>query len=411
MDVFKTAQEQVKKIAKIINLEPKILSQLLRPQRVIRVKVPVKMGNRKTKIFQGFRSQFNDARGPFKGGIRFHQDVSEAEVKALSAWMTWKTAVVNVPLGGGKGGVIVDPKKLSDKELEQLSRGYIKRIAKYIGPAIDVPAPDVNTDPRIMGWMLDEYEKTVGYHSPGVITGKPLSIGGSEARSYSTAQGGFYALDAAAKKMGLKKGAKVAIQGFGNAGYNMAKILEKEGYKIVSVSDSHGTATECDMGLPVEALMKYKQETGSVANFPGAKGSNKLQCFEQDADILVPAALENSITKDNAKLVKARLIIELANGPITPEADEILNRKGTLIVPDILANAGGVAVSYFEQVQNAYGYYWTESEVLEKLKTLMDQAFQSVWTKKEEYKTDMRTAAYILALERVAQAMRDRGRA
>jgi glutamate dehydrogenase/leucine dehydrogenase len=236
-----------------------------------------------------------------------------------------------------------------------------------------------------------------------------LSVGGSAARSYSTAQGGFYVLEAAVKKIGIQSGATVAIQGFGNAGYNMAQIMERAGYKIVSVSDSHGTATDCKNGLPVEALMKYKKETGSVANYPGAEGSEKLNCFEQEADILIPAALENSIHKDNADAIRAKLIVELANGPITPEADEILNKKGVLIIPDILANAGGVAVSYFEQVQNAYGYYWTEEEVLKKLENLMNSAFQDVWMKKEEYKTSMRNGAYILAIERVATAMRDRG--
>jgi glutamate dehydrogenase/leucine dehydrogenase len=260
-----------------------------------------------------------------------------------------------------------------------------------------------------MGWMLDEYEKIVGHHAPGVITGKPLSVGGSAGRAYSTAQGGFYALEKAARKIGLPPGATVAIQGFGNAGYNMAKILEKAGYVIVSVSDSRGTATDCKNGLAVEVLMIYKKETGSVANYPGADGTNKFACMEQDADILIPAALENSITKDNADVIRAKLIIELANGPITPEADEILKGKGVLIIPDILANAGGVAVSYFEQVQNSSNYYWPEEEVLEKLKNLMDSAFQDVWMKKEEYKTDMRTAAYILALQRVAEAMKSRG--
>lgn len=410
MEVFKNAQKQIEKIAEIISLEPNILKQLLEPQRILKISIPVKMDSGEIRVFQGFRSQFNDARGPFKGGIRFHQNVTEEEVKALSAWMTWKTAVVNIPLGGGKGGIIVNPKELSDRELEALSRGYMRKIADFIGPNIDIPAPDVNTDPRVMGWMLDEYEKIIGFHAPGVITGKPLSIGGSQARSYSTAQGGFYALEMAAKKIGLPPGATVAIQGFGNAGYNMAKILEKAGYIIVSVSDSQGTATDCKNGLPVEPLMKYKKETGSVANYPGAEGSNKMECMEQEADIFIPAALENSVTKDNADVIKAKLVVELANSPITSEADEILNKKGVLVVPDILANAGGVAVSYFEQVQNAYGYYWTEEEVLAKLRDLMERAFQDVWNKKEEYKTDMRTAANILALSRVAQAMKDRGR-
>lgn len=409
MDVFGNAQEQIKKIAKIINLESNILAQLLEPQRILKVSLPIKMDSGKLRVFQGFRSQYNNARGPYKGGIRFHEGVTEAEVKALSAWMSWKTAVINIPLGGGKGGITINPKELSDRELEELSRAYIRAIAKFIGPDLDIPAPDVNTDPRIMGWMLDEYEKVMGRHIPGVITGKPLSVGGSAGRSYSTAQGGCYILEYAIKKIGLTPGSTVAIQGFGNVGYNMAQILEKAGFKIVSVSDSKGTATDCKNGLSVEMLMKYKKETGSVANYPGAQGSNKMECFEQEADILVPAALEGTIHKGNAEVVRAKVVLELANGPVTPEADEILNKKGIMVIPDILANAGGVAVSYFEQVQNAYGYYWTEKEVLEKLEKLMHEAFDDVWMKKEKYKTDLRTAAYILAIERVAQAMRDRG--
>lgn len=408
MNVFESVQSQIKKTAALIGLDQNILNQFLEPKMILEVSIPVKMDSGEVKIFRGYRSQFNDARGPFKGGIRFHKDVTKSEVKALSAWMTWKTAVVNIPLGGGKGGIIVNPRELSDRELELLSRGYVRAIWKFIGPDIDVPAPDVNTDPRIMGWMLDEYERIAGRHLPGVITGKPLSIGGSAGRAYSTAQGGFYALGAALKKLGIPVGCTVSIQGFGNAGYNMAKILDKAGYKIISVSDSKGTVNDCK-GLPIDAIAKYKEETGSVANYPAAEGEKGLTCFEQDADILIPAALENTIHKDNAEVIKAKVILELANGPVTPEADKILEKKGVLVVPDILANAGGVTVSYFEQVQNAYGYYWSEEEVLSKLKELMDKAFDDVWMKKEEYKTSMRTAAYILALERVAKAMKDRG--
>lgn len=405
---FEQFLSRIKKARKFINLEDSIFSQLQDPQKVLEVNIPVKMDNGETRMFKGFRAQFNDARGPYKGGIRFHPGVTYDEVKALAAWMTFKTSVVNIPLGGSKGGVIVDPKELSAKELEELSRGYLRAIHKLIGPDVDVPAPDVYTDPRIMAWMLDEYEKINGRHLPGVITGKPLSVGGSEARSYSTAQGGAYVLDAAAKKMGLKKGCGVAIQGFGNAGSHIAKILFKMGYKIVAVSDSRGTAVNC-MGIDPDEIEKHKEKTGSVANYAGAEKIVGAHCFEQDADILIPAALENSITKENAHIIKAKVIIELANGPVTPEADEILNKKGILVVPDILANAGGVTVSYFEQVQNAYGYYWTEKEVLNKLEGVMRKSFDEIWTLKEKHRTDMRTAAYILAVSRVAQAMRDRG--
>lgn len=405
---FEQFLKQIKNAQKYIHLEDNIFTQLQEPKKVLEVNVPVKMDNGAIKVFKGFRAQFNDARGPYKGGIRFHPGVSYDEVRALSAWMTFKTAVVNIPLGGGKGGVIVDPKDLSNRELEELSRGYVRAIHQLIGPDQDVPAPDVNTDPRIMGWMLDEYEKIAQRHVSGVITGKPLSIGGSEARSYSTAQGGAYVLDAAAKKMGLHKGATVAIQGFGNAGSHMAKILYKMGYKIVAVSDSRGTAVN-QMGMDPDELERHKEKTGSVANYPGAEKISGAHCFEQDADILIPAALENSITKENAHAIKAKIIIELANGPVTAEADEILNQKGVLVVPDILANAGGVTVSYFEQVQNAYGYYWEEKEVLHKLEAVMRKSFSEIWELKEKHQTDMRTGAYILAVSRVAQAMRDRG--
>ncbi|MFA7208682.1 MAG: Glu/Leu/Phe/Val dehydrogenase [Parcubacteria group bacterium] len=400
----------LKIVRNLISLEDNIYNQLLEPKRLLEVNIPVKMDNGKIKVFKGFRSHFNDARGPFKGGIRFHPDVSYDEVRALSAWMSIKTAVVNIPLGGGKGGVIVDPKELSENELEKLSRGYISAIYKFVGPELDIPAPDMYTDPRIMGWMLDEYEKLAGRHLPGVITGKPLSIGGSAARSYSTAQGGLYVLWEAVKKLGLPDQSTVAIQGFGNAGYNMAQILQTNGYKIVAVSDSKGTVVN-RMGLDVDELYKHKQKTGSVANYMGAEEVGIAHCFEQEVDILIPAALENSIHKDNAREIKAKLIVELANGPITPEADEILVDMGVLVVPDILANAGGVTVSYFEQVQNAYGYYWSEEDVLQKLEKTMRIAFDEIWAKKEEYKTDMRIAAYILAVERIAQAMKDRGMA
>jgi glutamate dehydrogenase len=405
---FDRILRQLEKVRALIHLEDNIYTQLLEAQKVLEVNVPIRMDNGFIKIFKAFRSQYNNARGPYKGGIRFHSEVSYDEVKTLSAWMTFKTAVVDIPLGGGKGGVVVDPKTLSDRELEALSRGYIRAIHRFIGPDLDVPAPDVNTDPRIMGWMLDEYEKVAGHHAPGAITGKPLTIGGSEVRSYATAQGGAYALDEAAKKIRLRRGATVAIQGFGNAGSHMALILQAMGYKITTVSDSKGMVVNCS-GLDVEELINYKKKTGSVKNFPNGERVEGSLCLEQDADILIPAALENSIHKDNAPAIKAKLIVELANGPVTPEADEILGAKGVLVVPDILANAGGVVVSYIEQVQNAYNFYWTKNKVLQKLEEIMCRSFAEIWEVKEKYKIDMRTAAYILAVGRVAQAMRDRG--
>lgn len=393
---------------KLVKLDENIYEQLKRPQKFLEVSIPVKMDDGRIRVFAGYRSQYNDARGPFKGGIRFHPDVNESEVKALSAWMTWKTAVVDIPLGGGKGGVIVNPKELSAGELERLSRGYIRAIHKLIGPETDVPAPDVYTDPRIMGWMMDEYERLAGRHQPGVITGKPLSIGGSAARGYSTAMGAVYILEEAVKKTGLDRGATVAIQGFGNAGNFMAKLLQDRGYKVAVLSDSKGTICNY-MGLDVLDVENHKKTTGSVAGYAGATDQGERHCLEHEVDILIPAALENSITADNVEFVNTRLIVELANGPITPEADEILRKKNVLVVPDILANAGGVAVSYFEQVQNAYGYYWTEAEVLAKLEALMCSAFVQAWKEKEAYQTTMRMGAYALAVKRVAQAMKDRG--
>lgn len=402
---FENYLSQLEKTKKIIKLEDNLYQQLKAPKRVLEVNIPVKMDDGRVEVFYGLRSQFNDARGPFKGGIRFHPDVSLDEVKALSAWMTLKTAVVNIPLGGGKGGVVADPERLSSRELEALSRGYIHSIAEFIGPEIDIPAPDVNTDAKIMGWMLDEYERIIGKHAPGVITGKPLDIGGSKARAYSTAQGGVYVLELAMKK---HEGVRVSIQGFGNAGKNIAEILHGAGYIIALVSDSKGAVCNYD-GINPNDLEIYKEQTGSVINYPKAKTVSREAVFSQEVDVLIPAALENSITRENASAIKAKIILELANGPVTPEADVILTQKGIEVIPDILANAGGVAVSYFEQVQNAYGYYWKEQEVLEKLKELMQEAFEAVRREKEKHQTDFRTAAYILAVSRIAKAMRSRG--
>ncbi|PIT87355.1 MAG: glutamate dehydrogenase [Candidatus Magasanikbacteria bacterium CG10_big_fil_rev_8_21_14_0_10_40_10] len=407
-DPFSGALKQLEKVNKLINLPANIYEQLKAPHRILEVAIPVRMDNKEIKVFIGYRSQFNDARGPYKGGIRFHPNVSKSEVKALSMWMTWKCAVVGIPLGGGKGGVIVNPKELSEGELERLSRGYMRAIYKLVGPNTDVPAPDVYTDPKIMGWMLDEYEKIAGQHVPGLITGKPLSIGGSAARSYSTAMGGYYVLDEAVKKLKIKKaGSKIAIQGFGNAGANMAGILAEKGYKIVAVSDSRGTVYN-PQGLDIKKLSEHKTKTKGISNFAGGKNMAE-HIFCTKADILILAALENSVTLDNVRDIKAELIVELANGPITPQADEILSSKKITVVPDILANAGGVAVSYFEQAQNAYNYYWTEEKVLSELESMMRESFKKCWEKKDKYKSDLRMGAYVLSVERVALAMKDRG--
>ena len=407
---FHNALVQLHKAAKVFNLDHGILAILETPQRVLTVTVPVRMDNGVIRTFTGYRSQYNNARGPYKGGIRYHWNVTEDEVKALSFWMTMKCATVGIPLGGGKGGIIVNPKDLSKAELERLSRGYIQKIYKYIGPDQDIPAPDVYTTPEIMGWMMDEYEKMTGHHAPGVITGKPLALGGSAGRGFSTAQGGVYCLEQALKKLGRQPSdTRVAIQGFGNAGAHMARILSELGYKIVATSDSKGGVMTKGEKLDVAALEEHKEKTGSVVGFNNAENITNEQLLELDVEVLIPAALENQITADNAPRVKARIIGELANGPTTPEADEILFKNNILVIPDILMNAGGVTVSYFEQVQNAANYYWTEEEVLEKLKRLMVSAFEATWQAKEKHHLDMRTAAFVLSVERVATAMKDRG--
>ncbi len=407
---FESAKKQLRDIQAILQFDENIMIQLMSPKRVIEVSLPIRMDDGHIEVFTGYRSQYNDARGPFKGGIRFHPGVTLDEVKALSAWMTWKTAVVDIPLGGGKGGVIVDPRKLSAGELERLSRAYARALAPFLGATIDVPAPDVSTDPRIMGWMLDEYESVIGHKEPGVITGKPLSIGGSKARGYSTAQGAFHVIEKAVAKLGLPKQATVAIQGFGNGGSFLAKILAQAGYVVVALADSKATVYNAQ-GLDVVALEKHKQETGSLSGFAGGEEHESQAVLSFPVDILVPAALENAIHSENVDTVQAKLVVEVANGPVTPEAEAVLTKKGVVVIPDVLANAGGVTVSYFEQVQNAMNFAWEEADILEKLRKTMDTAFDAVWQEVEQYKTTPRMGAYALAIKRVAEAMKDRGRA
>ncbi len=368
------------------------------------------MDSGKTRVFTGFRSQWNDAAGPYKGGIRFHPDVTREEVMALSAWMTWKTAVLGLPLGGGKGGVAVDTKLFSDRELEALSRGYMRAIAPFIGKNKDVPAPDVSTDPRVMGWMLDEYEMLVGEKAPGVITGKPLVIGGSLVREYATAQGAFFVLENAVQKLHLSpRRVRVAIQGFGNGGGHIARLLQQSGYSIVGISDSQSTVYR-EEGLDVAEIEAHKRATGSLKKCLGCESLPSEALLVVPCDILVPAALEGAITLKNSKEIQAKLIVEVANGPVTKEADAVLFDRGVMVVPDILANAGGVTVSYFEQVQNAMNVYWTEADIHQKLKEKMQEAFEAVWESHEKYNTTLRMGAYVMALDRVATAMRARGR-
>ncbi len=409
LNPFENAQSQLKKAAKVVNLEDSILEKMLNPVRLHEADLEIEMDDGETKIFKAFRSQHNDSCGPTKGGIRFHPNVSVEEVKALSMWMTWKCSVVGLPLGGGKGGIICNPKEMSQRELEKLSRAYIRAFYEHLGPTKDIPAPDVYTNAQIMSWMLDEYEKLVGEKAPGMITGKPLVLGGSKARNYATAQGGVHCVQELAKKLKWKpKKITVAIQGYGNAGSFMAKILHGLDYKIIAVSDSKGGIKKMS-GLDPVAVEEYKKENGSVAGFEGSEAISNEEILELTVDLLVPAALENVITAENADRIQAKAVVELANGPTIPEADEILFKNGVVVVPDILANAGGVTVSYFEQVQNAYNHYWEEEEVLQKLKKTMIPAFTAVWENKEKYQVDMRTAAYTVAVERVAEAMKWRG--
>lgn len=382
---------------------------LTMPRRSFTFSFPVIMDDSSTKIFTGYRIQFNNARGPTKGGIRFHHEVDLEEVKTLAFLMTLKCAVVNIPFGGAKGGVVVDTKKLSKGELERLSRAYIREVYKFIGPDTDIPAPDVNTTPQIMAWMLDEYEEIIGKHAPGVITGKPVEIGGSLVRDISTSLGGVFVLKEVMKETTVKpENTKVAVQGFGNAGMNIAKILYGKKYKIIAVSDSkNGICNET--GLDIEKVIEHKNSKGSLKGFSGSKEITNEGLLELECDVLIPAALGSQITEKNAANIKAKIILELANGPITPEADKILESKSINVIPDILANAGGVAVSYFEWVQNSMNYYWTREEVTKKLEECMVSSAREVLKACKEFKCSMRDSAYILAVNRVLAAERLRG--
>ena len=410
LSLFESAQAQLDEVADILDLEPDIHAILRKPMRELQVSIPVKMDDGQTKVFTGFRVQYNNARGPFKGGIRFHPDETIDTIRALAAWMTWKCAVVDAPFGGGKGGVICNPKEMSRGELERLSRGYIDAVWEFIGPDKDIPAPDVYTNPQIMAWMMDEYSKLRGCYTPEVITGKPLAVGGSLGRGDATARGGVYTMVEAAKHLELDlSAATVAIQGYGNAGSNAAILIHSMlGSKIVAVSDSKGGIYD-KRGLEPRYVLKHKKETGSVINFPEAENISNDQLLELGVTILCPSALENVITKENAPRIKAKLVAALANGPIAPEADEILNHNEIFVIPDFLCNAGGVTVSYFEWVQCLDKYYWDEDEVHHRLNRNMRRAFQAVLAESLKRKVTMRLAAYIVAVAHVAEAMRLRG--
>lgn len=410
LNPFAIAQTQLDDAAAILQLDPEMHAFLREPMREFHFTIPVRMDDGSSRIFKGYRVQYNDARGPAKGGIRYHWDETIDTVRALAAWMTWKTAVVDIPLGGAKGGIICDPRALSEAELERLSRGYMRQVVRFVGLTKDVPAPDVYTNPRIMAWMMDEYQTLTGHHEPGVITGKPLPLGGSAGRGDATARGGIIVLREAAKTLGMElKGATAAIQGYGNAG-SFAHQLAAEllGLKIVAASDSRGGIYNAK-GLDPAALGDHKLHSHSVIDFPGADNISNEELLELDVDVLIPAALESVITGRNAANIKAKVIAELANGPTTPDADEILHAKNIYVLPDFLCNAGGVTVSYFEMVQNAYNYYWTEPVVHERLDEKMTNAYHAVHQLAQQHGVNNRIGAYLVAVSRVAEAVRLRG--
>lgn len=416
---FDNAMKQLEKAASVINLDESILLQLKEPDRILQVKFPVEMDNGEIKLFNGYRVQYNNWAGPYKGGLRYFPTVDLDEVKALAFWMTIKTAVAGIPMGGGKGGVTVNPKELSESELEKLTKEFAKMLAPNIGPMVDVPAPDVYTNGKIMGWILEAFSsekiekfKKLGFSStencvkkfPAVVTGKAIEDGGSLGRDKATAMGGFYLLENLVEtekiKVDSKDNISIAIQGFGNAGSVMAELCSQAGYNVVAVSDSKGGIYNPE-GLDYEKLMEYKKSTGAVSGFPGTKEVTNKELLELTVDVLVPAALENQITEENAENIKATYIIELANGPVTPEADEIFAKNGVKAIPDVLANAGGVTVSYFEWKQNMEEENWSVDKVNQELKQIMVPAFEKIWQIHQDKDIDLRTAAFVSALERL----------
>jgi len=409
LNPFRIAQIQFDMAAEYLKLDLGLRQVLRTPKRILEVSIPTKMDNGQVKVLTGFRVQHNLARGPGKGGIRFHPNVTLDEVKALAAWMTWKTAMVNVPFGGAKGGIICDPKRMSKAELERMTRRYASEILPIIGPDKDIPAPDVYTDSQTMAWIMDTYSMMVGHSTLGVVTGKPVSIGGSVGRHEATARGCLFVAEEAckARKMSLR-GATVAVQGFGNAGSIAARLFAEKRAKIVAISDSRGGVTNPRGIDPIKAL-RYKERSGTVVGMPGASRISNDDLLTMKCDILVPAALENVITLHNADLIKAKIIAEAANGPTTPHADEVLARRGIFVLPDILANAGGVTVSYFEWAQDLQGLFWDETEVNLRLQKVMQRAFTDVYETMRKYHVHSRAAAYILAIGRVAEATLVRG--
>ncbi|MFC4713881.1 Glu/Leu/Phe/Val family dehydrogenase [Planococcus dechangensis] len=408
LNLLTSTQDVIKIALDKLGYEDSMYELLKEPMRILEVRIPVRMDNGKTKVFTGFRAQHNDAVGPTKGGVRFHPDVNRDEVIALSMWMTLKCGIVDLPYGGGKGGIICDPREMSMHEIEKLSRGYVRAISQIVGPNKDIPAPDVFTNSQIMAWMFDEYSKIDEFNSPGFITGKPIVLGGSQGRDKATAQGVTIVINEAAKKRGLDmKGARVVIQGFGNAGSFLAKFLHDAGAKVVGISDAYG-ALHDPAGLDIDYLLDRRDSFGTVTTLFDNTITNK-ELFEIDCDILVPAAIANQITEENAHDIKASIVVEAANGPTTAEATKILTERGILLVPDVLASSGGVTVSYFEWVQNNQGYYWTQEEVDEKLEKKLVEAFDNVYNVATNRNIDMRLAAYMVGARRTAEASRFRG--
>jgi glutamate dehydrogenase (NAD(P)+) len=409
LNPFEIAKQQFNRAADYLDLDESTRQVLSHAKRQLIVSIPVKMDGGDVQVFEGYRVQHNIARGPAKGGIRYHPNVTLDEVKALASWMTWKCATVGIPYGGGKGGVICDPKSLSKNELERLTRRYAFEIAPIIGPDRDIPAPDVYTDEQTMAWIMDTISMVRGHTELGVVTGKPISLGGSQGRSEATARGCLYALREACKVKNVDlRGARVAVHGFGNAGANIARLVAEDGAKLVALCDSK-VGLYSESGIDMEAAMRHKKATGSLLGLRGPKEIPRDDVLTVDCDILLPSALENAITLSNVENVKAKIIAELANGPTTPGADRVLDDEGVFLVPDILANAGGVTVSYYEWVQDQYSFFWSESQINETLEQTMRTAFKSVHETAGRYKTDMRTGAYILAVDRVAEATRVRG--
>jgi glutamate dehydrogenase len=407
-DVLASTQTIIREALDKLGYSEDVYELLKEPLRMITVKIPVRMDNGTTKVFTGYRAQHNDAVGPTKGGIRFHPNVTEREVKALSIWMSLKCGIVDLPYGGGKGGIVCDPRTMSFRELEALSRGYVRAISQLVGPTKDIPAPDVFTNSQIMAWMMDEYSRIDEFNSPGFITGKPLVLGGSHGRDSATAKGVTICIREAAKKQGFQlEGARVVVQGFGNAGGFLSKFMHDAGAKVIGISDAYGALYDPD-GLDIDYLLDKRDSFGTVTNLFKNTISNQ-ELLELDCDILIPAAIENQITEENAHRIKANIIVEAANGPTTLEATKILTERGKLIVPDVLASAGGVTVSYFEWVQNNQGYYWSEEEVEEKLEKIIVRAFNNVYNTAATRKINMRLAAYMVGVRKLAEACRFRG--